>query len=933
MAKIVDIDNTFYRPEYRVIDGAIEKFQTNMKSVRSYQMATLLQEDDEPIVTDGWECEIEAHDSEDVDLIIPVITAARGKMNNYLISGAYCGKCQKYYIDQYDYEALTDSVHGGRPCIYAISGNKVDKEIDLRFYNRELHEKEYKTLTKVDRKIEKSISLMKSGYGNEERIKHLRVIQNRPYEYHAFATDKRGEREYFIGANDEFIMCGSDSMKIVSKYSDSGRALINPMFARKKSEEISWFSLVRTIKDNIQYGALIDEEIIAENIGSDQQGHLSGEYDDTFLRLLLGNRAKSRLPETSMIEKQFAISDAPLDRNIIVQGCAGAGKTVVMLYRIAVQRYLHPQYDFENAVIVTPNENFEKFIYKMIRELGLENIKIKSVEDYYIDCIRSFSDVLVPREKIYLEMRANQALLDYVYSGNFVTRFEMAFNEMADRRDELVSTVLKISDKLHIDIEINDENIVSVKSIIKNHIDKIEKEEELYAKSRKRLNDICDEERILKDKIDKYKKKILDDLPVIIDNAFNLLENYTQKTKNEQILLRAEIGSIARKIDMIKANPSAERSVTRTVNYMAEIKDKKIRISELETISNSCRSLMDEVEQRKGTKVDNDDLIEWLKRGSFYVNEINQLLNKYQRGIKNLEGYEDDLVSAQKEADKAEKNLFLCTQSEYPESVREGLKKVWNEIDDFDINSMFKSIYDKATEKFIRDNDIKRHKRVYRFDLYARLLFCKYFYTGVRPKRTSMLNIDEGQDISINEFRLFREVNDGMIVFNVYGDTNQLLKRGSGISDWAELTKTLGAERFDLDENFRNTNQITEYCNKRFGLSVKKLGIDGHKVDIIHREDLDATIQNDNYHNKRVAIIIARNMKKEAFRNGYIITEDAAQNVLDGFQNEKINLLHVDEAKGVEYDRVYVILKGMMESEGYIACTRAMSHLIVVEES
>ena len=46
--------------------------------------------------------------------------------------------------------------------------------------------------------------------------------------------------------------------------------------------------------------------------------------------------------------------------------------------------------------------------------------------------------------------------------------------------------------------------------------------------------------------------------------------------------------------------------------------------------------------------------------------------------------------------------------------------------------------------------------------------------------------------------------------------------------------------------------------------------------------------------------------------------------------NGRVSLMYVDEVKGIEFDRAYVVINGMSKNEKYIAYTRALSELIIV---
>ena len=109
----------------------------------------------------------------------------------------------------------------------------------------------------------------------------------------------------------------------------------------------------------------------------------------------------------------------------------------------------------------------------------------------------------------------------------------------------------------------------------------------------------------------------------------------------------------------------------------------------------------------------------------------------------------------------------------------------------------------------------------------------KYYSEKIGKSR--FICFDEGQDVAFNEYKLIRELNGPDTIFNIYGDTNQLLKIGRGISSWDDLENKYSMKMFYLNENYRNTNQITRYCNENFDMKVKTTGVDGCAVREIPR--------------------------------------------------------------------------------------------------
>ena len=206
-------------------------------------------------------------------------------------------------------------------------------------------------------------------------------------------------------------------------------------------------------------------------------------------------------------------------------------------------------------------------------------------------------------------------------------------------------------------------------------------------------------------------------------------------------------------------------------------------------------------------------------------------------------------------------------------------------------------------------------------------MLCYHYYGSLR-RYISRLYFDEGQNISPIEYLLFKDILGGEVVFNIYGDLHQRTNKSIGIEEWNDLID-LTDNVFTLSENYRNSNQITEYCNSLFKMSVEPIGIDGE--DILELNCDEAIIRavkmyrKDN--TKRYAIIHSGSSKmiRKCIPDS-IIKYCAFENVLP----EKISVLSVDASKGLEFEGVVAITPGMNKSEKYVAFTRALDNLIVV---
>ena len=98
--------------------------------------------------------------------------------------------------------------------------------------------------------------------------------------------------------------------------------------------------------------------------------------------------------------------------------------------------------------------------------------------------------------------------------------------------------------------------------------------------------------------------------------------------------------------------------------------------------------------------------------------------------------------------------------------------------------------------------------------------------------------IDEAQDLSPSEIELIYKVNNvtESPVLNLFGDTNQMISK-HGVEEWSQLD--LGLQVYYLEENFRNTNQIVDYCNDVYrswqysdGTQEGPIGLDDVEAEI-----------------------------------------------------------------------------------------------------
>ena len=180
--------------------------------------------------------------------------------------------------------------------------------------------------------------------------------------------------------------------------------------------------------------------------------------------------------------------------------------------------------------------------------------------------------------------------------------------------------------------------------------------------------------------------------------------------------------------------------------------------------------------------------------------------------------------------------------------------------------------------------------------------------------------IDEGQDISVNEYELLKTINVDAS-FNIYGDLEQNITPFRGVDAWEKVGDFPVCH---LNQNYRNTNQIVDYVAEHLGIDMRPIGFDGPAVEHISPRGISGF-----FREKKglKAIIVSERSFERYRRKNYNILGATGR-----ISKTKINLMTVYESKGLEFTSVAVADADMAPHEKYIAYTRALKELAIVEE-
>lgn len=117
--------------------------------------------------------------------------------------------------------------------------------------------------------------------------------------------------------------------------------------------------------------------------------------DDEVLQEVLANNSSDKMKNvvnTIQKEQNLVIRNLE-DKNLIVQGIAGSGKTSIALHRIAFLLYRIDNLSSKDILIFSPNEVFSSYISNVLPELGEENTKETTFSDYLSYFIKEYKSV------------------------------------------------------------------------------------------------------------------------------------------------------------------------------------------------------------------------------------------------------------------------------------------------------------------------------------------------------------------------------------------------------------------------------------------------------------------------------------------------------------------------------------------------------------
>ena len=283
--------------------------------------------------------------------------------------------------------------------------------------------------------IEVNMALRKGNY-----FQKLFRIQNNPY--FGAITFKSGDNsdKIYIGIthveDDEKYYVHDWRAPISSMFYDYGvgnaeyespSGKISGEITNKRQFKIEQGNLIRVFDNSIN----IDDDMLQEVLSTSS------------------NEKMKNIVNTIQQEQNLIIRNTE-DRNLIVQGIAGSGKTSVALHRIAFLLYKIENLKSNNILIFSPNQIFSEYISNVLPELGEDNTMQTTFHDFLKTFINEYKEVESFTsfvERFYKYEELNPLLVKYKQSDDII-------NDLNKYITDFVNNIEFVNDLLTHDFDI-----------------------------------------------------------------------------------------------------------------------------------------------------------------------------------------------------------------------------------------------------------------------------------------------------------------------------------------------------------------------------------------------------------------------------------------------------------------------------------------------
>ena len=622
----------------------------------------------------------------------------------------------------------------------------------------------------------KILGLLAEIKARKEKIDAFRPFFEEPYFARMDLVDNiEGYNSYYIGKK------GDVKLEIVDWRAPLARRYYQKSCSFFKINEYEYKTILRraiktkngeVLDFKNEYLSLKDYLSVDEIDGRDEENVL-----DPYLREII----KSRKDESAVKdiiqtiqEKQYEIITSDEKENFVLQGCAGSGKTMVMLHRLSYLMYNNENIKPRDVLVITPSNSFNAFIDELAQVLQLERVKTTTVYEYFLQVLKN--EKIEIADKINAEQKEPQAYLEYVYSPKFAQdikkKLDKTYGDLyglftSEECKDFLQRILSDCEKQLLAYESIKNSSMRVRRAVLGEIKERKEGGLYYTKAfRELMNAVLD---------------IQDFLGGTIHN---------ERAKQADYFYR-QLASFYKSAGFFVRN--AERVVADARESLASLK---------ELLEREKTDLLRYKQKIGGVEV--YTYADRIARRKELIAEVEKIQNKVEIVGENGNAFAD---------------FYLHLRGE----------KEFRQIGSGDgFVDIVRYFYRETVKKYKKKFGLES-KMMYRSDAYALCRICAGIASRLSPAY-SYVFVDEAQDISPCEYELLRAINQ-KAAFNVFGDIAQNVTPWRGVRAWNESFANFTVHT--LNQNYRNTNQIVQYVAKNLGLDMQPIGFDGPPVEEI----------------------------------------------------------------------------------------------------
>lgn len=795
---------------------------------------------------------------------------------------------------------------------------------------------------------------------NQHQIEYMiQQLYMRPYFAHIELQEQgRDNSEHFYLSDNEslneIIDVGNNGYLVPFRL-DKDRPITSALFhcyQSKHSEEVRYQTkgnefvfLTRLICDD----EIRNRELLNVMQLYPEQDLVSVNADELLEQILQENRSNPMLRNiiATLQQQQFRIIETDVDKSFVVQGCAGSGKSQCLFHRLFFLRDLLSEDRWSQVLLLTPTQLFRNYSADLIRRYRLSDINDCSISELYRSILNRYDSrfrnrqyqfelseeylpdgylkkVYDPKNIIRIDAEIDRAITGYVEAGCNALGIPLFETVDADVITSLVG---------QLDIAIKEYD--SRESVLQQDSEYIESRSQ-YEKARKEL-----------DSVQQSLSRLIKEQEVLINDEMEtrkLTEAWTEATRERAEWIeqrRKRIETAGKVLAHFDKGPGEGAAVGAPAQYMHQLYVLR-DLTEGRSFENDEEYLLflnDEfcaqAEQELKKKVGDQSVDQFLgvlaKRKKIVENRIasltqesiqkSEIVTQQEEWLRNKASlYEGEKSKrALRRADMERARYFL---SRIESSVFE--QEVWKalapEKEQFGISTLH--VEDRGKNR-------RRETRIlYKSDL---LFYVKIYYRlhGITSlPRYTLVCIDEGQDLHQADYEMLQTLFPDA-AFNVFGDIDQVLHTACGISNWEQET---GIDTvFPLDRNYRNEAGIVEFCNRKFGCTMKYIGQVQEKklpkelfsirevLPVLNEKNVVVIVKDRSSYNRLHRII------------GDIVPLEFLDTNSESLPNDRIACYSIFAAKGLEFPIVLVMSDDMTKNQKIVACTRATERLYYYE--